>query len=219
MPISSIILEQIFEKFNASPTFPSGMAKHQELVPFYATLLEACSYSKNLKNLRQIHAHTIRLGISRNDFIKTKLVSCYASCAQLHQANILFSFTNRQPTFLFNSLIRANASLNLFSQSLSLFRQMLRSWKPFDRQTLPVVLKSCAGLTALRLGQQVHGAVLVNGYGLDLANSNALIDMYGKCGVLYCARRVFDGMPQRNEITWSTMMKGVWNAWGVWRGV
>ncbi|KHN36495.1 Pentatricopeptide repeat-containing protein [Glycine soja] len=184
------------------------MAKPHKLVPFYATLLDACSSSKHLKNLKRIHALTITLGISRNDFIRSKLVSSYACCAQLHEANILFSFTIRQPTFLFNSLIRAYSSLNLFSQSLCIFRQMVLARKPFDRHTLPVVLKSCAGLSALRLGQQVHGAVLVNGFGLDLANSNALINMYSKCGHLVYARKLFDRMWQRNEITFSTMMAG-----------
>nr|POE60024.1 putative pentatricopeptide repeat-containing protein [Quercus suber] len=54
---------------------------------------------------------------------------------------------------------------------------MLLAAKPIDRHTLPVVLKSCAGLSALRLGRQVHNAVLVNGFTLDLGNSNALITM------------------------------------------
>ncbi|ESW22028.1 hypothetical protein PHAVU_005G120500 [Phaseolus vulgaris] len=184
------------------------VAKRGELVPFYATLLDACSSAKHLKNLKRIHALTITLGISRNDFIRSKLVSSYACCAQLHEANILFSFTIRQPTFLFNSLIRAHSSLSLFSQSLSIFRHMIVAHKPFDRHTLPVVLKSCAGLSALWLGQQVHGAVLVNGFALDLANSNALVNMYAKCGQLVSARQVFDRMCQRNEITFSTMMMG-----------
>ncbi|KAK2424301.1 pentatricopeptide repeat-containing protein, mitochondrial [Trifolium repens] len=184
------------------------MAKPHELIPFYATLLDTCSSTKHLKNLKTIHARTIKFAISHNDLIRTKLVSCYASCAQLHQANKIFSFTNRKPTFLFNSLIRAYSSLNMFSHSLSLFRQMGFCYKPFDCHTLPVVLKSCAGLSALKLGQQVHGALLVNGFGLDLRNLNALIHMYAKCGCLVFARKVFDGMCERNEITWSTMMGG-----------
>ncbi|KAB1203573.1 WD repeat-containing protein DWA2 [Morella rubra] len=80
--------------------------------------------------------------------------------------------------------------------------------KPIDRNTLPVVLKSCAGFSGLRLGRQVHGAVLVNGFALDLANLNALISMYAKCGDLINARKVFDGMLVRNEISWSAMMAG-----------
>ncbi|KAI5323072.1 hypothetical protein L3X38_032144 [Prunus dulcis] len=185
-----------------------AMPPPRGLIPFYANLLEACSLSKNLQTVKQLHAKTIRLCISRHDFIRTKLVFSYASCAQLNQANLLFSFCNRQSTFLFNTLIRAHSSQGLFSQSLCIFIRMLAATKAFDRHTLPVVLKSCAGLLALRLGKQVHGAILVNGFALDLANSNALISMYAKCGELVGARKVFDGMLIRNEISWSAILAG-----------
>ncbi|CAL0316860.1 unnamed protein product [Lupinus luteus] len=185
------------------------MVKPHELIPFYASLLDSCTSStKHLQVLKQIHTQTITLGISTHDFIRTKLIYSYAAFAQLHQANTLFSVTNRKPTFLFNSLIRAYSSLNLFSHSLSIFQSMVLSGKSFDRHTLPVVLKSCAGLSALWIGKQVHGAVIVNGYALDLANLNALISMYAKCGDLACARKVFDEMCERNQVTWSTMMAG-----------
>lgn len=177
-------------------------------ISFYASLLDACSSPKQLQNLKLIHARTIVLGISSHDFIRIKLVSSYASCAELRQANILFSFTNRRPTFLFNSLIRAYSSLNLFSKSLSIFHQMLLALKPFDCRTLPAVLKSCAGLSALLLGRQVHGAVVVNGLASDLGNSTALISMYAKCGDLVGARKVFDRMHQRSIVAWSAMMSG-----------
>ncbi|GLU19120.1 hypothetical protein SLE2022_353860 [Rubroshorea leprosula] len=111
-----------------------------ETISFYASVLDACSSAKRLRNLKQIHAQTIRLGISSNDFIRTKLVSSYASCAQMREAHIIFSFTIRQPTFLYNSLIRAYSSLNQFSRSLSIFHQMIAAQKPIHRQTLPVVL-------------------------------------------------------------------------------
>ncbi|CAN6560149.1 unnamed protein product [Malus baccata var. baccata] len=185
-----------------------GVPPPRGLILFYATLLDACSSSKNLQTLTQLHAKTIKLGISRHDFIRAKLLSSYAAAAQLKQSNLLFSFCTRRPTFLFNTLIRAHSSQGLFSQSLSIFLRMLAANKPWDRHTLPAVLKSCAGLSALRLGKQMHGAVLVNGLGFDLANSNALISMYAKCGDLVGARKVFDGMLMRNEISWSAIMAG-----------
>lgn len=85
---------------------------------------------------------------------------------------------------------------------------MLLSGKPIDRHTLPLVLKSCTGLSSLRLGRQVHGVVVINGFSVDLPNSNALITMYGKCGDLGVARKVFDEMPERNEVSWSALMAG-----------
>ncbi|CAN6557336.1 unnamed protein product [Malus baccata var. baccata] len=178
------------------------------LIPVYATLLDGCSSSKNLRTLTQLHAKTIKLGISRHDFIRTKLLCFYAASSQLKQSNLLFSFCTSRPTFIFNTLIRAHSSQGLFSQSLSIFLRMLATNKPFDRHTLPAVLKSCAGLLVLRLSKQVHGAVLVNGFGFDLANLNVLISLYAKCGDFAGAHKVFDGMLMRNEISWSAIMAG-----------
>ncbi|KAM7260087.1 hypothetical protein ACFE04_015828 [Oxalis oulophora] len=85
---------------------------------------------------------------------------------------------------------------------------MMTDCKPVDRHTLPAVLKSCAQLSALRLGKQVHCAVLVNGYDSDLVNSNALINVYAKCGHISDAKKVFDRMSVRNEVSWSAMIGG-----------
>ncbi|XP_047306629.1 putative pentatricopeptide repeat-containing protein At1g56570 [Impatiens glandulifera] len=63
-------------------------------------------------------------------------------------------------------------------------------------------------MTSLQLGRQVHGAVVVNGFSSDTANSNALITMYGKCGDVGDALKVFDRMLERNSITWSAVMSG-----------
>ena len=49
---------------------------------------------------------------------------------------------------------------------------------------------------------------MANGLASDLANLNALISMYSKCGDLAVARKVFDKMPERNLVTWSAMMAG-----------
>ncbi|XP_057956254.1 putative pentatricopeptide repeat-containing protein At3g11460, mitochondrial isoform X2 [Malania oleifera] len=146
--------------------------------------------------------------ITCHDFIRAKLVSSYASCAQMLEASHIFYLTNRRSIFLYNSLISGFSFLHQFPQSLSVFRQMLIDDKTIDRRTLPAVLKSCAGLSALRLGRQVHAAVLANGFASDVANSNALITMYAKCGDLVAARKVFDEMSDRNAITWSAMMAG-----------
>ncbi|KAL2923872.1 hypothetical protein RDABS01_015363, partial [Bienertia sinuspersici] len=93
------------------------------MVPTYAAFLEICCNTKNLHKLQQLHSQTIKLGISYNDFI-AKLISSYAACAQMANA-ILFSFTNRKCTFLYNTLIKGYASSKEFHLSLASFHQMI----------------------------------------------------------------------------------------------
>ncbi|CAH1437162.1 unnamed protein product [Lactuca virosa] len=184
------------------------MPTPQWTIPFFSTLLDYCSSTRNLRILKKLHARTIITGVSHHDFIRAKLVSSYSVCAQLLEASIIFSLTNRRSTFLYNTLIRAFSSLNHFSDSLILFREMLRAHKPLDRHTLPPVLKSCAGVPALRLGRNVHVLVFSNGFDTDVANLNSLVTMYGKGGDLVSAQKVFDEISERNVVTWSAMMSG-----------
>ncbi|XP_071707674.1 pentatricopeptide repeat-containing protein CRR2, chloroplastic-like [Rutidosis leptorrhynchoides] len=85
---------------------------------------------------------------------------------------------------------------------------MIRVGKPVDRQTLPAVLKSCSRVPDLRFGCCVHVRIISNGFDTDVASLNSLVTMYSKCGELVSARKVFDEMPDRNVVTWSTMMSG-----------
>uniref|UniRef100_A0A803LXN7 Pentatricopeptide repeat-containing protein n=1 Tax=Chenopodium quinoa TaxID=63459 RepID=A0A803LXN7_CHEQI len=175
-------------------------------IPSYASLLEQCCNTKNLHKLRILHSQTIKLGFSHNDFIRAKLVSSYSASSQMSDAQLIFSFTNRKSTFLYNTIIRGYSSTNQFHLSLASFHQMLQSRKSIDLNTLPAVLKSVAALSFLRLGRRLNTFVLVHGFSFDLAHCNALITMYGKCGDLQSARKVFDKMPERNLITWCAMM-------------
>lgn len=46
------------------------------------------------------------------------------------------------------------------------------------------------------------------GFGSDLFVSSALIDMYSKCGHLNDARKLFDEIPNRNVVSWTSMIGG-----------
>ncbi|KAK9734615.1 hypothetical protein RND81_04G152000 [Saponaria officinalis] len=175
-------------------------------IPKYASLLQLCCTTKNLQKLHQIHAQTIKLSISYNDFTRSKLISAYTSCSQISDAHFIFSLCNRQSTFLYNTLIRGYSSIKKFDLSLDIFRQMIFFRKEIDSNTLPAVLKSVAAVSGLRVGKRVHGYALVRGFGSDLAHCNALINVYGKSGDMVYARKVFDEMPEQNLITWCAMM-------------
>ncbi|XP_042507206.1 pentatricopeptide repeat-containing protein At4g38010-like [Macadamia integrifolia] len=77
-----------------------------------------------------------------------------------------------------------------------------------DNFTFPIALKACAALKALKQGQQIHSLVLLLGVQWNVYIGNALISMYCSCGNTQVAARVFDHMPQRNTVTWNSIMTG-----------
>ncbi|KAL2548381.1 putative pentatricopeptide repeat-containing protein [Forsythia ovata] len=77
-----------------------------------------------------------------------------------------------------------------------------------ERQKLADILRKCSRNLFLDQGKEVHGAVVRKGYGFDLMVNNDLIDMYGKCGRMSHASEVFDGMLERNVVSWTALMCG-----------
>lgn len=76
------------------------------------------------------------------------------------------------------------------------------------RQEFIDILRRCSKSLKLDQGMQVHGAILRTGYEVDTMINNDLIDMYGKCGKLDLAHKVFDRMVDRNVVTWTSLMCG-----------
>ncbi|CAK9166149.1 unnamed protein product [Ilex paraguariensis] len=90
-------------------------------------------------------------------------------------------------------------------RSFSYMRKL--SLKP-NRSTFPCAIKSCSALFDLNSGKQAHQQALVFGFESDLFVSSALIDMYSKCGNLNDARTMFDEIPLRNVVSWTSMITG-----------
>ncbi|WKA06548.1 hypothetical protein VitviT2T_024443 [Vitis vinifera] len=88
--------------------------------------------------------------------------------------------------------------------------------------SIPASIKGCCSLVEfymgimaaymtlafLNCGQQIHGRIIRRGLDGNLALSNALIDMYSKCGNIADWHQVFGGMSCRDLVSWTTMMIG-----------
>ncbi|CAA6658551.1 unnamed protein product [Spirodela intermedia] len=78
--------------------------------------------------------------------------------------------------------------------------------------TLCAFLNACAGAGGsggdgyLPAGEQLHGFIVRSGFEGDVSVGNALIDFYGKLRRPAAARRVFDGISPRNDVSWCSMI-------------
>ncbi|GFY98233.1 hypothetical protein Acr_12g0007770 [Actinidia rufa] len=57
-------------------------------------------------------------------------------------------------------------------------------------------------------GQQIHSRVVRSGFGSSPFVETALVNFYAKCEEIGCARKVFHQIPERNLVSWSTMISG-----------
>lgn len=80
-----------------------------------------------------------------------------------------------------------------------------------DKYTFPSMIKACSNVLSLEEGRILHAVAVRCGTEGDVFVGSSLIDFYGKCEKIECARKVFDGMPLRNEVSWTAMMVGYLN--------
>ncbi|CAN4076713.1 unnamed protein product [Withania somnifera] len=175
---------------------------------FYGELLQGCVYDRDLKLGLQIHATILKSGdfFAKNEYIETKLVIFYAKCNLFNVSNNLFFRLRKKNVFSWAAIIGLHCRMNLSKEALLKFIQMLENGILGDNFVLPNVLKACGALNVVEFGKCVHGHVLKLGFESCVFVASSLIDMYGKCGVLDDARKVFDYMDERNVVAWNSII-------------
>ncbi|XP_050377796.1 putative pentatricopeptide repeat-containing protein At5g37570 [Argentina anserina] len=169
-----------------------------------AALLKPCT---SLRHLKQIHAHILRSNLHRNASLASTLISLYSSLSSPHHSRRVFTSFPNPNLSLFNHAIRAfSKAPSLCSDAFALYRRMVRAGIRPDNYSYPFILNSCAARCDVCGGGEVHGRVVKTGFGFWLPVSNALIDMYGKCGGLGDARKVFDEMTYRDVVSYNAVL-------------
>ncbi|GMY35200.1 pentatricopeptide repeat-containing protein At4g31070, mitochondrial-like [Fagus crenata] len=104
--------------------------------------------------------------------------------------------------------IRDLVSEGLYNQTLELYKEELHPWALHATTSIfiPSVIKACSHAQSYHFGLQLHCVVLKTGSDSEAVISNSLISMYAKCSVAEEARQVFDTMPNRDTISWNSMI-------------
>ena len=110
-----------------------------------------------------------------------------------------------------DDLVFCNVEIDGLYEKLSEFELLARSVQRgslSDPQVLNKVVSFCARFSCLDVGIQIHTVIVKMGFCSNVFICSALVDMYGKCRKLGNARKVFDDMPQRNVVTWNSLISG-----------
>lgn len=157
-----------------------------------------------------VHAHKVFDEMLERDVVSwNTLISAYARLGDMKIARSLFDSMPNRTVVSWTALISGYASIGRYSKAAEAFQQMqLAGFAPDDISVVSV-LPACARLGALELGKWIHKYANKHGLLKRTFVCNALIEMYAKCGSIDQARQLFDGMRNRDVISWSTMISGL----------
>lgn len=156
---------------------------------------------------KQLHAQLISAG-SLTLFLTNHLLSMYAKCGQLEYAVKVFD-TMPQPNLVsWTALISGYSQNSNFSQAISTFCQMRVAGEKPTQFAFSSGIQACAALGSVDMGKQMHCLALKCGFGYELFVGSNLADMYSKCGLMIEACRVFEEMPYKDEVSWTSMIDG-----------
>ncbi|KAB1999418.1 hypothetical protein ES319_D12G161000v1 [Gossypium barbadense] len=96
-------------------------------------------------------------------------------------------------------------------KAVNLFCRMRQSFVVPNQYTFASALQACATLGDLDLGKQMHSLVLKVRLDADVFVSNALMDVYAKCGRIEDSLELFEKSLNRNDVSWNTMIVGYVN--------
>ncbi|CAN8304660.1 unnamed protein product [Cochlearia groenlandica] len=165
-------------------------------------------WSSSLSKTTQAHATILKSGAQNDGHISAKLIASYSGYSCFDEANLVLESISEPNVHSFSSLIYGLTKAKLFSRSLGVFSRMVSHGLIPDSHVLPNLFKVCAELSALRVGKQIHCISCVSGLGMDVFVQGSLFHMYMRCGRMVDARKVFDGMSEKDVVTCSALLCG-----------
>ena len=175
----------------------------------FVSLFKACSHLCDLDNGKALHAYAQEKGLDCNIFVGNSLISMYGKCGDIAKAENVFYSLSRRDIVSWNALITGYVEHEQGFEALNCFEQMQREGIIPDAITFTCILKACGSLGMIDKGEPIHQEIVSrNLLKNDIVLGNALVDMYVKCAAMAKAQEVLENLPDRNVVTWSTLIAG-----------
>lgn len=173
----------------------------------FSSLLKACGNLSNPAIGEQIYNHAVKLGLASVNCVANSLISMYAKSGRMEEARKAFELLFEKNLASYNIIVDGCSKSLDSAEAFELFSH-IDSEVGVDAFTFASLLSGAASVGAVGKGEQIHSRVLKAGIQSSQSVCNALISMYSRCGNIEAAFQVFEGMEDRNVISWTSIITG-----------
>ncbi|KAF5948104.1 hypothetical protein HYC85_014061 [Camellia sinensis] len=171
-------------------------------------LLQSCARKREPMEGKACHGKIIRVGLQVDTFTSNMLINMYSKCGFVDCARNVFDEMPIRSLVSWNTMIGSYTQNKDEEAALDLFVYMQREGTQFSEFTVSSVLCACAAKCAVFECKQLHAFALKTAMDSNEFVGTALLDVYAKSSLIEDASRVFECMPERSAVTWSSMIAG-----------
>ncbi|KAI3992863.1 hypothetical protein MKX01_034213 [Papaver californicum] len=173
---------------------------------FYVPLLQECIDRNSVSDAQIIHAHIVKTGTHTDLFIMSFLLNVYAKCGSMEYAVNVFENLPRRNIVNWTALMTGYVQNSQPELAIQVFLELLEAGVYPTNYTLGAVINACSSLFSIKFGRQIHGYIIKYQIESDTSMGNALCSLYSKCGSFECAVKAFRRIPEKNVISWTTVL-------------
>ncbi|GAA0185127.1 hypothetical protein LIER_32415 [Lithospermum erythrorhizon] len=164
-----------------------------------------CSVS-SLYEVAATHCHLIKSALIFDVYLGNRILNSYIKCKDMVAAVKLFEEMPNKDTVTWNTVIAGYVNSGTLESAWGCVVCMKKYGVILDGRTFGSMLKGVGFGSFISWGPQLHCDVLKMGYEGNVYCGSALLDMYAKCRRFEDASRVFYCMPERNVVSWNSMV-------------
>ncbi|KAG6682740.1 hypothetical protein I3843_13G139900 [Carya illinoinensis] len=173
-----------------------------------ARFIQTYAQSRQFNKGKQLHAQLICAGYPLNTFLTNHLLNMYSKCGELDLALKLFDTMPHRNMVSWTAMITGFSQNKRFAETLETFCLMRNACESPTQFAFSSVVRAGAALGWIEFGRQMHCLSLKCSFSYELFVGSNLADMYSKCGSMVEACKVFEEMPCKDEVSWTTMIDG-----------
>ncbi|ONK57631.1 uncharacterized protein A4U43_C09F2480 [Asparagus officinalis] len=208
--LTDLAISNLIQSCTQSQSLTSLQALHAQILKTHFSsqtfilnrLIDSYSKCGSLEHARKLFDAIPQ----RNTFSWNAVISAFTRAGNLEEARQLFLAMPDPDQCSWSSMVSGFAQHARFEEALDFFESMHGDDFYMNSYSLSSALSASAGLMDLSAGVQIHGLVSKLSLACDVFMGSALVDMYSKCRCPFDAQRVFEEMPEKNVVSWNSLI-------------
>ncbi|KAK9678403.1 hypothetical protein RND81_11G209000 [Saponaria officinalis] len=174
-----------------------------------ASVLSVSGSMAILKQGKQVHANTFKVGLDHTPLVQSALITMYSKCGSIRDASETYNSTTSDDVVSWTSMVNGFAEHGRTQDAIELFEKKLEVGLTPDAVTFIGVLSACNHAGLVDLGYRYFNS-MTGKFNITPSKEHygCMIDLLCKAGKLVEAENMINSMPfEADEVVWSTFLR------------